>query len=148
MPFSVSENQKPKKDLLLLDYICIGRYSFGMKLKEAQVVFGALADATRLRVLNLLVEGELCVCDIMQVLKVPQSKISRHLSYLRRAGLVDARKEGLWMYYRLAKPQLKIFRTLFQSLDSCRSDFGELQKDVKSFRENKNCHFFATLSLL
>lgn len=110
-----------------------------MKLKETQIIFGALADATRLRIINLLVEGELCVCDIMQVLKVPQSKISRHLSYLRRAGLVDARKEGLWMYYCLAKPKFKILKTIFQSLVSCRSELVELQKDVNSLRENKNC---------
>jgi len=108
-----------------------------MKLKDTQTVFGALADSTRFRILNLLAEGELCVCDIMQVLKAPQSKVSRHLSYLRRAGLVDARKEGLWMHYRLAKPKLRILRAVFQSFGCCRDDFSELQKDMNEFHKSK-----------
>jgi ArsR family transcriptional regulator len=108
-----------------------------MKLQETQIIFGALADTTRFRILNLLAEGELCVCDIMQVLNVPQSKISRHLSYLRRSGLVDARKEGLWMYYSLAKPKLKMTSMLLVALDASRKDFPELQKDLIEFQKNK-----------
>lgn len=110
-----------------------------MKLKDTQTIFGALADATRFRILNLLAEGELCVCDIMQVLKAPQSKISRHLSYLRRAGLVEARKEGLWMYYRLTEPKLKVLRAVFQSFGGYRKDFSELQNDLNQFKKSKNC---------
>jgi ArsR family transcriptional regulator len=109
-----------------------------MKLKEAQIVFGALADATRFRILNLLAEGELCVCDIMRVLKAPQSKVSRHLSYLRRAGLVDTRKEGLWMHYSLAKPKLKILQAVFRSFGCCRDDFPELRADLNEFRKSKS----------
>jgi len=59
-----------------------------MNLKTSQIIFTALADPTRLRIIHLLGEGELCVCDLMKVLKEPQSKVSRHISYLRRAGLV------------------------------------------------------------
>ena len=59
-----------------------------MKLKDGKRIFRAFADETRLRILNLLSEGELCVCDVMGVLREPQSKVSRHLSYLRQAGLV------------------------------------------------------------
>jgi ArsR family transcriptional regulator len=62
----------------------------------------ALADPTRLRILGLLTDGEVCVCHIYEALKIPQPKASRHLAYLRRSGLVDARKEGLWVYYRIA----------------------------------------------
>ncbi|MBI4388233.1 MAG: metalloregulator ArsR/SmtB family transcription factor [Candidatus Omnitrophica bacterium] len=109
-----------------------------MKLKDSQIIFGSLADPTRFRILSLLSEGELCVCDVMRVLKEPQSKISRHLAYLRRAGLVEARKEGLWMHYRLAKPNTKVFRSIFGALNCCRSDFKELKKDLNEFHKNKN----------
>ncbi len=64
----------------------------------------ALGDPTRLRLLNLLRAGELCVCYFVAVLGEPQPKISRHLAYLRRAGVVAARREGKWMHYSLAKP--------------------------------------------
>src|SRR4051794_14901027 len=66
-------------------------------------MFRAFSDRTRLRLLNMLGSGEVCVCDLVAVLDVPQPKVSRHLAYLRRAGLVVARKEGLWMHYRLAR---------------------------------------------
>ena len=65
-------------------------------------LFKALADATRLRILGLLLTGEVCVCHIHESLKIPQPKASRHLAYLRRAGLVETRREGLWIHYRLA----------------------------------------------
>lgn len=110
-----------------------------MKLSDSQNIFGALADPTRLRILNLLHEGELCVCDVMSVLKEPQSKISRHLAYLKKAGLVEARKEGLWMYYRMAKPAGKTFRAIFEALRLAHLDFEELQKDRKEFQRTKGC---------
>jgi len=64
-------------------------------------IFKALADETRLRILVLLLEGELCVCEIIAALEVPQSTTSRHLAYLKRAGWVQDRRQGVWMYYRL-----------------------------------------------
>src|SRR5215218_10645826 len=73
------------------------------QLTEMETLFKALADATRLRILGLLLTGEVCVCDIHESLRIPQPKASRHLAYLRRAGLVDTRREGLWVHYRLAK---------------------------------------------
>jgi ArsR family transcriptional regulator len=66
-------------------------------------LFKALADETRLRILALLTTGELCVCELMGVLELPQSTVSRHLAYLRNAGWVQGRREGVWMYYRLAE---------------------------------------------
>lgn len=63
-------------------------------------LFKALADRTRLRILGLLAAGEVCVCDLHDSLGEPQPKVSRHLAYLRRAGLVSARKDGLWVHYR------------------------------------------------
>jgi ArsR family transcriptional regulator len=66
-------------------------------------LFKALADETRLRIISLLLaEGELCVCDIIAALKLPQSTVSRHLAYLRTTGSVNDRRCGLWMYYSIA----------------------------------------------
>lgn len=71
-------------------------------LDALTTVYGALADPTRLRILALLTDGEVCVCDIHASLGVPQPTASRHLAYLRRAGLVSARRNGVWMHYSLA----------------------------------------------
>src|SRR6187455_2535597 len=72
-------------------------------LTELERLFKALADETRLRILGLLLTGEVCVCHIHESLRISQSKASRHLAYLRRAGLVETRRDGLWVYYRLAE---------------------------------------------
>jgi ArsR family transcriptional regulator len=66
--------------------------------------FRALADNTRLRVLNLLGEDEVCVCFLVEILQTTQPNISRHLAYLRRAGIVAARRDGKWMNYRITSP--------------------------------------------
>src|SRR2546428_9663000 len=66
--------------------------------------FRALADSTRLRLLNLMNGREVCVCYFVEILKTSQPKISRHLAYLRRAGIVAARRDGKWMHYRLVPP--------------------------------------------
>jgi len=71
-------------------------------IEGLETLFRALGDRTRLRILGLLIGGEVCVCDIHESLKIPQPRASRHLAYLRRAGLVEARKKGLWVHYRLA----------------------------------------------
>ncbi|MCC7034145.1 MAG: winged helix-turn-helix transcriptional regulator [Acidobacteria bacterium] len=71
-------------------------------LDALTTVYGALADPTRLRILSLLTDGEVCVCDIHASLAVPQPTASRHLAYLRRTGLVSARRSGVWMHYSLA----------------------------------------------
>lgn len=66
-------------------------------------LFKTLADPTRLRLLNLLACGETCVCDLTNTLRVVQPKVSRHLAQLKRAGLVDVRRDGKWTYYRWAQ---------------------------------------------
>lgn len=66
--------------------------------------FQALGDNTRLRLLNLMEDQEICVCYFVEILAQGQPKISRHLAYLRRAGIVDARREGKWMHYRIVMP--------------------------------------------
>jgi ArsR family transcriptional regulator len=69
-----------------------------------ELFFQALGDKTRLRLLNLMGDQEICVCYLVEVLGQPQPKISRHLAYLRRAGIVAARREGKWMHYRIVAP--------------------------------------------
>jgi ArsR family transcriptional regulator len=88
-------------------------------LPPAKAMFRALADQTRLRILNLLPSGELCVCHIVSVLDAPQPTVSRHLAYLRRVGLVVARKEGLWMHYSLAQPRSTSHRMLLECVKQC-----------------------------
>lgn len=66
--------------------------------------FQALGDKTRLRLLNLMGDQEICVCYFVEILEQPQPKISRHLAYLRNAGIVNARREGKWMHYRIVMP--------------------------------------------
>ena len=83
--------------------------------------FKALADHTRLRVIHLLGRDEVCVCSVVEALQTSQPKISRHLAYLRRAGLVKARRDGKWMHYRLVEPDdaraAEIFRDVRNGLD-------------------------------
>src|SRR5881398_4008748 len=87
----------------------------GKQLLEMETVFKALADSTRLRILGLLLTGEVCVCHIHESLKISQPKASRHLAYLRKAGLVAARRDGLWMHYRLAEPSDPTVRTVLNA---------------------------------
>src|SRR5215468_11169205 len=72
---------------------------------DKEQFFRALADLTRLRLLNLMRGDEVCVCFFVEILKTNQPKISRHLAYLRRAGIVGARREGQWMHYRIVEPK-------------------------------------------
>lgn len=108
-----------------------------MDLQCCQQLFSALADTTRFRIVSLLGEGELCVCDLMSVLKEPQSKVSRHLAYLRRAGVVEARKDGLWMYYRLAQPAGRTARLMFDMLRKAHQEIGELKEDRREYQKIK-----------
>lgn len=85
--------------------------------------FQALGDATRLRLLNLMGEQEVCVCYLVEILGAPQPKISRHLAYLRNAGIVAARREGKWMHYRIAMPQhIGAAQVLRQTLESLKEE--------------------------
>lgn len=99
-----------------------------------KTVFRALSDQTRLRILNLLRGGELCVCHLVVVLGVPQPTASRHLSYLRRAGLVVARKDGLWNYYRLSPSRGTSHKMLLACLAQCFQEDREFAKDDAKLR--------------
>ena len=74
------------------------------KTLALDLLFRALADPTRLRLLNLIADREICVCFFVEILGISQPKISRHLAYLRRAGIVAARRQGRWIHYRLLAP--------------------------------------------
>jgi ArsR family transcriptional regulator len=94
-----------------------------------EVLFNALADRTRLRLINLMAEQEMCVCYFIEVLGAPQSKISRHLAYLRKAGIVAARREGKWMHYRLVIPaESHAAAILKTTLDALRKN-KDIQRD-------------------
>lgn len=96
---------------------------------ELESVFLALGDRTRLRLLNLMRDGEVCVCFFVEALDVPQPKISRHLAFLRKAGLVTARREAKWMHYSIARPKNATARRIFeQALEALGSD-ADLQRD-------------------
>ena len=97
-------------------------------------LFKAFADPVRLRLLNLLADGEVCVCHLHEALDLPQSTVSRHLAYLRKRGLVVGRKEGLWVHYRLARPAGELHRTPDrQPRDVLQGDRG-LEQDRQTAR--------------
>ncbi len=90
---------------------------------NAERFFQALGDNTRLRLLNLMGEQEICVCYLVEILGQSQPKISRHLAYLRRAGIVAARREGKWMHYRIVMPpEVGAAQVLRQTLAWLRGD--------------------------
>lgn len=101
------------------------------------LMFKAFSDRTRLRILHLLRGGELCVCDVVAVLRVPQAKVSRHLAYLRRAGLVNVRKDGLWAHYTLSRPASAFHRKLLDCLDCCFREVPQLVEDQARLKSRK-----------
>ena len=92
-------------------------------------MFRAFSDPTRLRILHLLLDGELCVGDLVKILKVPQPTASRHLAYLRRTGLVATRRNGLWNYYSLQPAKTHTHRNLLKCLRGCFDAVPEISKD-------------------
>ena len=104
-------------------------------MKELEQYFKALSDTNRLRILNLLLHGELCVCDIQHVLASSQPNVSRHLAYLKNSGLVLDRRDGLRIFYRLAEPKLGTKKKLFEFLQDAYKSDEELQEDISRLRE-------------
>ena len=91
--------------------------------------FRAVSDRTRLRILHLLLGGELCVCDLVDIIQVPQPTASRHLAYLRKAGLVVTQKKGLWTHYSLAPAKTALHQHLLRCLAACFPEMRELRRD-------------------
>jgi len=99
------------------------------RIEAMEAVFKALGDQTRLRILGLLAAGEVCVCEIHESLRIPQPTASRHLAYLKRAGLVTGRREGLWVHYRLATPSDQVLRTVLDSTTHCLTHLPTTARD-------------------
>lgn len=94
-----------------------------------ETLFRALADRTRLRLLNLMGDDEVCVCFFVEILSTSQPKISRHLAYLRRAGVVAARREGKWMHYRVVSPPDPHAARLFNEVRAWLTEDAQMQRE-------------------
>ena len=99
------------------------------KTFDKELFFRALADRTRLRLINLLGSDEVCVCFFVEILKTNQPKISRHLAYLRRSGIVEARREGQWIHYRIVKPADPDAERILTDVVAWLANDPEMQRD-------------------
>jgi ArsR family transcriptional regulator len=113
-------------------------------LADLEQLFKALADETRLRILGLLLTGEVCVCHIHESLRISQPKASRHLAYLRRAGLVETRRDGLWVHYRLAESSDPIVRTIRQAVAHALGHLDGVHRDATRLQKKTGCCLPAT----
>lgn len=100
-------------------------------LTDLDGLFKGFADPTRIRILSALAAGELCVCDIVDILGLPQPTVSRHLAYLRRMGLVDAARESRLAHYRLAEPEHPVHANLIACVRSCFRGIKSLDRERK-----------------
>jgi len=97
--------------------------------------FRALSDETRLRIVILLTQGELCVCDLMAVLDEPQSKVSRHLAYLKHSGLTNSKRAGVWMHYWLKEPGNEVHKAQINFLKEQLSHVPQFRIDREKLSE-------------
>ena len=111
--------------------------SHSPKHYDLALLFAALADRTRLRLLNLMNGKEVCVCYFVEILGLSQPKISRHLAYLRRAGIVAARREGKWMHYKIVPPKHAGAAKILDEILSVLSEDKTMQVDLT--RLSKAC---------
>jgi ArsR family transcriptional regulator len=102
-------------------------------IDQLEAVFKALADKTRLRILALLGNNEVCVCHIHDSLGLPQPTVSRHLAYLRKSGLVDARRDGVWMHYRISTSLEPIAQRLVIAAIDALLEVSTTNQDRKQF---------------
>lgn len=109
------------------------------ELHAADRVLKALADPTRLRIIGLLRSGAICVCHIYDSLKISQPKASRHLAYLRRAGVVRADKRGLWVYYTLATELSPAVRALLDAAVDCTTHLATTARDLQRLERTTGC---------
>jgi ArsR family transcriptional regulator len=124
-------DNNPEKQLCQ-DVIEVCYNYFVMKTEKhfnLELFFAALADRTRLRLLNLMRDGEVCVCFFAETLGTNNPKISRHLSYLKRAELVSGRRDGKWMHYRITEPKNKTASEMFSKLMEMLKDDKEMKVD-------------------
>jgi ArsR family transcriptional regulator, arsenate/arsenite/antimonite-responsive transcriptional repressor len=103
-------------------------------IDQLEAVFKALADKTRLRILALLGNNEVCVCHLHDSLALPQPTVSRHLAYLRRAGLVDVRRDGVWMHYQVARSLDPAVQTVVNAAVDALTGVRTTAQDRKQFQ--------------
>jgi len=106
-------------------------------INQIDRMFRAFADRSRLRILHLLQRGEMCVGDVHTILELPQPRASRHLAYLRKAGLVSVRRAGQWSYYSLASPGTPFHQKLVECLGCCFVEVPEFRADEARARKLK-----------
>jgi ArsR family transcriptional regulator len=100
-----------------------------LEVGDLDALFRGFADPIRIRIMNVLAAGELCVCDVVDVLGLPQSTVSRHLAYLRRMGLVEATREWKFAHYRLAEPANQVHANLVACVRSCFAGVPSLDRE-------------------
>jgi len=110
-------------------------YVNSMVMKRETVIFKALSDETRLRILKLLLKRELCVREIEAALKLPQSKVSRHLTVLRSVGLIEDRRNGTWIFYSLFKPENDFEKSIVQIIKNALSDSKLVKQDEERLKK-------------
>jgi len=108
-------------------------------VSDMEALFKALADETRLRILGLLLTGEVCVCDIHESLRIPQSKASRHLAYLRKSGLVETRRDGLWVHYRLGRVSDPVLSAIGDAVGHALAHVETIRRDAERLRKRTGC---------
>lgn len=141
-PFLLYYGHNLVYNMHIFAYANIGLLEGGVLMKTLLNVLKALSDETRLRIINLLYERELCVCDIMEALKISQTKASRHLLCLKNAGLVEDRKQAQWVYYSIIKgTDTRFIDTLIydeiRGFEQFKSDLQELGTWLE--RKNITC---------
>ena len=109
------------------------------QIESMATLFQALGDPTRLRIIGLLLGGEVCVCDIHESLRITQPKASRHLAYLRRAGLVETRREGLWVHYRLAETDDAVLDPVRQAVVHALGHLKSIRQDGQRLHKDSGC---------
>lgn len=109
------------------------------RLLQMETLFKALGDNTRLRILGLLLTGEVCVCNIHDSLEIPQPKASRHLAYLRKAGLVQTRRDGLWVHYRLGQVSDPVLAVITDAVRHALTHIDVVRKDAERLRGRTGC---------
>ncbi|HTV61538.1 MAG TPA: metalloregulator ArsR/SmtB family transcription factor [Verrucomicrobiae bacterium] len=103
-------------------------------MRDLTLFFAALSDPTRLRLLSLIKNREICVCYLQQVLKTNQPKISRHLAYLKKARLVEGRRDGKWTHYRLKRQDDVLGKILSQTLSRVGRE-AQIRKDLERLKQ-------------
>jgi len=109
------------------------------QIESMATLFQALGDPTRLRIIGLLLGGEVCVCDIHESLRITQPKASRHLAYLRKASLVETRRDGLWIHYRLGKLADPVMAAIVDAVRHALAHVDTIHRDGERLQKRTGC---------